>query len=81
MAKMDILKQLDNFEKHGIVTDEELLQRGVIYDSRRRIEEDIRRISEDFNRSKKTGLQRDFENKSPIPRRTSLVKESRIQEI
>jgi len=79
MAKMEILNQLDNSDKHGIVTDKELLQRGVIYDFKGRMGENLRKISEDFNRSEKTGLQRNFENKSPIPRRTSLVEESRTQ--
>ena len=79
MANKDKLTQLDNSEKHGIVTDEELLQRGVIYDSGRRTEENIRRISEARKQTAKTGFSRDFKDKSSIPRGTSLVEESRVQ--
>ena len=81
MAKTDILNQLDNPENNGIVTEEELLQRGVIYDSGRRIEEDLRRISEDFSRTTKTTIRNIFANEGTIPRGTSLVEESRIQKI
>jgi len=84
MAKTDILNQLDSPEKNGIVTEEELLQRGVIYDSsdsRRRMGEAQRRVFEDFNRSEKTGIQNVFTDKGTIPRGTSLVEESRVQEV
>jgi len=81
MAKTDILKQLDNSEKHGIVTDEELLQRGVIYDFKGRTGENLRRISETHAKTTKTGFSGDFKNKSSILRGTSIVEESRIQEI
>ena len=79
MTKMDILNKLDNSLKHVIVTDEELLQRGVIYDSRGRIEEAQRRIFEDHLYTEKTGLFSELENKISISRGTSLVEESRIQ--
>jgi len=80
MAKIDILNQLDNSDKHGIVTDEELLQRGVIYDSRRRLGEDLRGIFEDINWSKQTKIRDLLTNRGTISRATSLVDESRIQD-
>jgi len=82
MAKTDILNQLDNSDKHGIVTDEELLQRGVIYDSRRRLGEDLqRRIFEPNQQTTKTEARMAPEDKISIPRGTSLFEESRVQEI
>ena len=79
MAKKDILTQLDNSVKLGIVTDEELLQRGVIYDSRTRLGEAQRGIFEDNRDTEKTRFSRNFEDKISIPRGTSLVEESRVQ--
>ena len=80
MAKTDILNQFDNSKKHGIVTDEELLQRGVIYDSRGRIEEDLRGVSENYRNTEKTGVKNLFTNGRSIPIATSLVEETRIKE-
>jgi len=80
LAKTDILNQLDNPEKNGIVTEEELLQRGVIYDSRRRIGEAQRGIFEDYRNTEESGLQRVFEDKISVPRGTSLVEETKIRE-
>ena len=81
ITKNEIFNQFDNSEKNGIVTDEELLQRGVIYDFKRRMEENLRGISESLTKTEKTGLQTYSEDRISIPRGTSLVEESRIQKI
>jgi len=78
LAKTDILNQLDNPEKNGIVTEEELLQRGVIYDSRRRLGENLRRIFETHKQAAETGIHNVFTNEGTIPRGTSLIEESRV---
>jgi len=81
MDKMDIIKQLDNSDKHGIVTDEELLQRGVIYGSRARLGEAQRGIFEHDYSGRQTALRNLLTNRGTISRATSLVEESRIRSI
>jgi len=80
MAKMETLNQLDSPEKNGIVTEEELLQRGVIYD-RRRFGEILRGIFEAYRNTEESGIRNVSANGRTIPRGTSLVEETKIRVI